>query len=532
MPHTLDGWVTEQAQKRHNATALAMNDSAMSYAALDLLSNQLARTLIELGCHRGDRVCVLMPKSPIAIVTIIGIYKAGCIYVPLDPLSPATRLTKIIRSCDTPWILTAGIGSVRNLWQSGLQDLTLVIGSLDSQNSRTSDGHAAFSLNDVLAMSSASLIRRANDYDIAHILFTSGSTGSPKGVMITHANVIHFVEWATRYFSITADDRLSGHPPLYFDLSIFDIFGTFASGATLHLFPDELNYDANGLVEWVRANNITQWFSVPSVLSYVARFDALYSNACPSLKRVLWCGEVLPTPTLRYWMQHLPHARFTNLYGPTETTIASSFYTVPECPINDRVAIPIGGPCTGEELLVMDEQLHPVPKGEHGELYIRGVGLSPGYWRDPDQTRQFFLNHSESPDRIYRTGDIVRAGDDDKLYFIGRVDSQIKSRGYRIEMGEVEAALRSLPMLGESVVLAMPTGGFDSVAIACAYSAKSGYAVTPATLRSELEKLLPRYMIPSIWQAFSELPKNANGKTDRIGLRKVMLQQRPHYELS
>ena len=360
--------------------------------------------------------------------------------------------------------------------------------------------------------------------DPAHILFTSGSTGTPKGVVIPHRNVIHFVEWATRYFGTAPTDRISGHPPLHFDLSTFDVFGAFAAGAELHLVPPEINLLPNALAEFIRTSELTQWFSVPSLLSYLAKFDVVQFNDFPTLRRLLWCGEVIPTPALRYWMARLPHVTFTNLYGPTETTIASSYYRVPRCPEDDRASIPIGTPCDGEELLVLSETLQPVPPGEVGELYIRGVGLSPGYWRDPERTRAAFLPNpfaSDPADRIYRTGDLAKIEDDGLVYFLGRADSQIKSRGYRIELGEIETALNALRYLRECAVVAIPTEGFEGTAICCAYVPHPGVPITPAALRSELSKVLPGPMLPSRWMAFEWLPRNANGKYDRRQLQEA-----------
>ena len=266
----------------------------------------------------------------------------------------------------------------------------------------------------------------------------------------------------------------------------------------------------------MRDSAVTQWFSVPSVLTLIAQFDVVRDNDFPALERLLWCGEVFPTRALRYWMARLPHVTFTNLYGPTEATIASSYYTVPRCPADDREPIPIGLPCAGEELLVLDEALRPIGRGEVGDLYIWGVGLSPGYWRDPEKTQAAFLPNPLDPnDRIYRTGDLARVGDDGLVYFLGRADSQIKSRGYRIELGEIEAALQSLPDLAESAVVALPTDGFEGTLIGCAYVPRPGAAVTPMGLRRHLGRLLPAYMVPSQWKGYDGLPRNANGKIDR-----------------
>ena len=217
-------------------------------------------------------------------------------------------------------------------------------------------------------------------------------------MVITHSNVIAFVTWALKHFGIDHTDRFSGHTPFHFDLSTFDIFGTFAAGAELHLVPPGVAQVPPKLVEFIRNSQLTQWFSVPSVLNYIAKFNALRQGDFPSLRRVLWCGEVLPTPALTYWMKHLPHVRFTNLYGPTEATIASSYYDVPACPQNPQEQIPIGRACGGEELLVLDDDLDPVLPDHIGHLYIGGVGLSPGYWRDEEKTARAFIPDPRVPD--------------------------------------------------------------------------------------------------------------------------------------
>src|SRR5258706_4129479 len=364
------------------------------------------------------------------------------------------------------------------------------------------------------------------DSDFAHILFTSGSTGLPKGVMVTHANVVHFIRWAAPCFAVVPSDRFSQHPPLHFDLSTFDIYGTLWAGAQLHLVPPELNLLPHKLAQFIRDKELTQWFSAPSVLNLMAKFDVVAPGDFPSLRRVLWCGEVIPTPTLIHWMRRLPHVRFTNLYGPTEATIASSHYTVPLCPADEREPIPIGSACDGEELLVLDGRLQPVAPGDIGDLYIRGVGLSPGYWRDQEKTDTVFLpcpGGAGPRDRIYKTGDLARRGVDGLFYFLGRADTQIKSRGYRIELGEIEAALHSLPDLRESAVVAIQSDGFEGWLICCAYVLASDSAAFVENLRKDLTRLLPSYMLPVRWTRLDALPKNTNGKIDRPRLKNAFL---------
>jgi acyl-coenzyme A synthetase/AMP-(fatty) acid ligase len=273
--------------------------------------------------------------------------------------------------------------------------------------------------------------------------------------------------------------------------------------------PPEAALLPHRLAQFIRDSALTQWFSVPSLLNYLAKADAVAHGAFPALRRVMWCGEVLPTPALVYWMQRAPHARFTNLYGPTEATIASSYYDVPACPESPAAHIPIGRACAGEELMLLD-----------GELCIGGAGLSPGYWRDPAKTAAAFVPHPSRPgERLYRTGDLGRQRADGLFELVGRADTQIKSRGYRIELGEVEAALGTLPGLRESAVVAIPTDGFEQWLICCAYVPLPGAAPTPASLRAALARLLPGYMLPARWQEQAALPRNPNGKVDRPRLR-------------
>lgn len=528
----LQRWVTEQAERCLDAIALIMGQERLTYGQLEASTNQLARMLRAAGCQRGDRVCLLMPKSPVAIVSILGTLKADGIYVPLDPSSPASRVARMIATCEPRCVLAAGPVAPL-LDEIFLQDelrTSISVGWMEPERVAGERFRAEFSQADLQSYPDRPLDYRNVWDDAAYILFTSGSTGTPKGVVITHANVIHFVEWATRYFGINSSDRISAHPPLHFDLSAFDIFGTFAAGAQLHLVPPELNLLPNKLADFIRASELTQWFSVPSALTYMAKFDVVRFNDFPSLERLLWCGEVLPTPALIHWMKRLPHVRFTNLYGPTEATIASSYYTVPWCPEDERAPIPIGTACEGEELLVLSDELRPVPSGEVGDLYIRGVGLSPGYWRDPEKTRTVFLpnpRRADPSDRIYKTGDMAKVGDDGLVYFLGRADSQIKSRGYRIELGEIEAAFNAMACLQECAVMAIPTAGFEGATICCAYVSVPAVQVTSMALRKELSKVLPPYMLPSRWRALEKLPRNANGKIDRRQLREDFHRELP-----
>jgi amino acid adenylation domain-containing protein len=521
----LQNLLTSQAQARPDSAALICGRESIGYGELDALTNRVARQLVEAGCEPGDRVGILLPKSIPAIAAMIGSLKAGCIYVPLDTGSPSARLAKIVDACEPKCILASSASATLLDGLFSEPAKTARIGWLGPDSPPERLGVAftvAFTWDDVLQTLATPLACGTKAQDAAHILFTSGSTGVPKGVVITHSNIMSFLEWAARYFRPSPSDRISCHPPLHFDLSTFDIYGTLMAGAELHLVPPEISLLPHKLAEFIRNRRLTQWFSVPSALKYMAQFDVLRAGDFPALERLLWCGEALPAGVLIYFMERLPHVAFTNLYGPTETTIASSFYTVPSCPKDEQAEIPIGRACDGERLLVLDDALRPAPPGEIGALYIQGVGLSPGYWRDPEKTRSVFLD-DDAHGRMYNTGDLARTGEDRLIYLLGRADSQIKSRGYRIELGEIEAALCALGVLRECAVVAIRSEGFEGMTICCAYALPQRVSLEPADLRARLMRLLPTYMLPSQWMHFDALPLNGNGKVDRPRLKQHFL---------
>jgi non-ribosomal peptide synthetase component F len=289
MIQRVQDWVGAQAQQRPETTALVLGNEQMTYCRLEEISNQLARMLRKGGCGRGDRVCLLLPKSPTAIVSILGVLKAGCVYVPLAPFCPAARLAKMVATSENRWMLVAGpAGSiVDELADKYSVGSGMRIGWLD-ERATGMNRKPEFSLADLSAFSSEPLDSLNTARDPAYLMFTSGSTGNPKGVVITHSNVIHFVEWAISHFGIGGTDWLSCHSPLHFDLSVFDIFGACAAGAELHLVAPELNVLPNKLADFIRDSELTQWFSVPSVLNYMAKFDVVTANAFPALKSLLW----------------------------------------------------------------------------------------------------------------------------------------------------------------------------------------------------------------------------------------------------
>jgi len=519
----------DRAQSRPEALAVAGTQERLSYGELEAAANRLARLLAHLGCRRGDRIALLAPKSPRSIVGLLAALKAGAAYVPLDPAGPPERLARMLETADCSFILAGSAAAA--MLRDTLACATLArrpqVGWLDSGDLSAPGEPRDFGARDAESFEASPPPLLSDADDLAQLLFTSGSTGLPKGVMIAQRSVLAFLDWAQPHFGIGDTDRLSQHAPLHFDLSGFDIFGALTAGAELHLVPSALSLLPHKLAQFIRDTRLTQWFSVPAALTLMAHHGVVREGDFPSLRRVLWCGEALPTPTLIYWMRRLPHARFTNLYGPTEATIASSHYTVPRCPQDPREPIPIGVACAGEELLVLDDALRPLPDGETGDLYIRGAGLSPGYWRDAEKTRAAFPacpGGAGREDRLYRTGDLARRDSDGCFHFVGRADTQIKSRGYRIELGEIEAALHTLPGLADSAVVAIPSGGFEGWLICCAYVTAAPAEHSPARLRESLAQLVPGYMLPARWLRCDALPRNGNSKVDRPRLRAAFLE--------
>lgn len=313
-------WSRKQAEKNGDQIAITLYDENITFRELERESNRLAECLVRAGIKPGDRVGLLMEKTPATIVAMLGIGKAGGVYVPLDMYSPDERLLLIIQAADLHCMFVDH--HANDLYHSLVclqSDLSMMPIVWWSESSCLCEDTTAplFCRSDLQSANEVPhQVVRDEDHP-AHILFTSGSTGQPKGVVITHRNIGTFVNWAVQYFKMQQGERISCHSPFHFDLSTFDIFGAFASGSRLYLVPKEITIHPRKLSEFIDKNRLHQWFSVPSALSYLARFQSIPEGGFPHLKRILWCGEIFPLPSLQYWMRSLPNVEFTNLYGPT-----------------------------------------------------------------------------------------------------------------------------------------------------------------------------------------------------------------------
>jgi acyl-coenzyme A synthetase/AMP-(fatty) acid ligase len=343
--------------------------------------------------------------------------------------------------------------------------------------------------------------------------------------MLSHLNAMAFVDWGVAEFAVTENDRLSSHAPLHFDLSVFDLYAAARAGAAVVIVPTQLALFPVELAKWIRGAGITVWYSVPSILTLLALRGKLTDVEFPALRTILFAGEVFPTKHLHRLMEQLPHVRFANLFGPTETNVCT-WYEVPRWPGEPPASIPIGKAITGVDVFAVRDDGTVVPHGEVGELYVRGPTVMQGYWGDADRTTRTLLREwpgetaGETAGEaggfpVYRTGDLAHLDENGDWIFLGRRDSQIKSRGYRIELGDIEAALNQHPGVVECAAVAIP----DDVVT----NRIKAYVVRRSEVRDDelnrfLGERLPRYMAPELYEFRDDLPRSSTGKIDRRAL--------------
>jgi len=509
----------EDAARRHPDDLAALDgDRSLTYGELDGQSNRVAHLLAERGVVKGDRVGLYLDKSLESIVAVYGIMKAGAAYVPLDPDAPVPRLVYIVGDCGIRCLLTGSEkqGQLAAMLGGGALIETLIL--LDAPTTYVDlAGVRTLGKDEIDAAPADSVAVDVIDQDLAYILYTSGSTGDPKGVMLTHRNALAFIAWAAEEFAVDRSDRLSSHAPLHFDLSVFDLYAAAYGGAAVVLVPPKASIFPNQIVRFIQDNAITVWYSVPSILSMVTLRGGLNKTTLPTLRTILFAGEVFPIKYLRELMRLVSHARFANLYGPTETNVCT-WYEVP--PLDDDVTepVPIGVAVSNDEVFAMKEGGGQAQPGEVGELYVRGATVMRGYLGDPERTARGLVPDpfgSAFADQVYRTGDLVEVEPGGRYRYVGRRDAQIKSRGYRIELGDVEAALSLHPGVVECAVVAVADELVTNRLVAYVNVRDQS---TEADLARFCTERLPRYMVPESFTLLPEMPKTSTGKIDRRSL--------------
>lgn len=528
MSYLLQHLLTQAAARRPQQPAVACGERLVSYGELDRLSNQVARALLARGVAPGDRVGILAPKSAAAVVAVFGALKAGACYVPLDPKSPAARLSAIMGDSGIAVVLadpaTAGQAAAMAASVPALHAVIVTGPQCDPMrgpaNGHQPPGLAVVPWETVLAEPEAALAGdRSIETDLAYILYTSGSTGTPKGVMISHRASLTFVAWAAACAGLGEQDRVCSPAPLHFDLSVFDIFATCQAAACMVVLPEMTSMFPARLAEWLARERISVWYSVPSILTMLVTYGNLRACDLSRLRAVIFAGEVFPAKHLSRLMASLPHARYLNWYGPTETNVCTWFEVPAAASAAGLVGpVPIGTACANTDVFAVNGDGCRVSAPEEvGELYVRGPALMRGYWGQPDKTSQVLVRNPFQEDyaeTAYRTGDLVTLDADGNYVFLGRRDGMVKTRGYRVELGEVEAALYEHPAIREAVVLPLPDELLGS-RLRAVISATGSAGLTRLEVLEHCRRRLPAYMVPDVVEFCEALPRTSTGKVDR-----------------
>lgn len=514
--------VRASAEAHPDRLAISDGNAEMTYAELVSAADRVAEFLIASGSKPGDRVGILANKSVRCVASMLGAIQSGASYVPVDPKAPAIRSKYILENAGVRFLVTQR-SLARSLELSpaspGVPDVDRTL-FLDQEPSDANPPHRRSPCWSDLPTTGHLRTPARSEDDPAYMLYTSGSTGKPKGVVISHRNALTFVDWGTRTFGLGPEDRLSNHAPFHFDLSVFDLYGAFASGASVHLVPDRVTPFPGTLAHWIEDAGITVWYSVPSALIRILLHGEPERFKYERLRAVLFAGEVFPVKHLRAVMDVLGAADFHNLYGPTETNVCTH-YAVPR-PLPDEVEdLPIGPACENMEAIALTDDGERAGMGEEGELLVRGPCVMLGYWGLPDRTAQSMGQnplHADFQDPVYRTGDRVRVlGGEEGFQFLGRRDHMVKVRGYRVELGEIEQAILSHPDVREAAVVAIQDEEVGA-RLHAAIVRHDEAGVDADELIKHCLGRIPRYAVPEAMVFLADLPRTSTGKTDRMAL--------------
>ncbi|MCR4615750.1 MAG: amino acid adenylation domain-containing protein [Clostridiales bacterium] len=488
------------AERTPDKTAFVDEKKSISYLELVESAKRIGSFLYaQLG--KGRPVAIFLDKSVEAITAMLGIVYSGNIYTVIDIQMPPERIKKIFATLDPAAVIS------------------------DEKHAQTARSlcEKTFILNEicksVIDEASLDLIRgEQTDADPLYILYTSGSTGMPKGTVITHRNVLSYSQWFVDTFGVDGTAVIGNQTPLYFSMSVTDVYGTLRAGAELILLPKKCFSFPITLADTLNRYRVNLIYWVPSAYGIAANSGLFEIEKPKYLKKALFAGEVMPAKTLGYWMRHFGEdVLFANLFGPTETTDICTYYVVPrnaEIP----VSLPIGRHCDNCGVFILNSEGLEAAPGEEGELYVRGTFVSPGYYNDPEKTAQFFVQNPlrpAYPEICYKTGDIVRINPEGELLYLGRKDHQIKRRGYRIELGEIENVAQTVGDVRECAC----TYDAEAESIHLFYTADK---TEEKELLAELTKKMNRYLLPDQIHKLPVLPRNANGKIDRKNLERSL----------
>lgn len=477
--------------------AISDKKRSLAFAALRDEARHIGTSLVQAGIFKQP-VAIFLDKSVECVAAFLGTAYSGNFYTPIDTAMPETRIEKIMSVLEPAAIITDAVHAEQAEAFSGGAQIFV---------------YEEMQQNPIDEVCLKKVAGEIIDADVLYVFFTSGSTGTPKGVTISHRAVIDYTEWVTATFKIDETHIFGNQAPLYFDNSILDLFQMCKTGATLHIIPENLFMFPPMLLDYLEEKKIDTIFWVPSALCFVANVGILATRSVPCLRKVLFCGEVMPNKQLNLWRKACPNALYANLYGPTEIADVCAYYII-DRPFADDEPLPIGFPCKNTDLLVLDEHDCLVKDGNIGELCVRGTCLAYGYYRNPEKTSAAFVQNplnTKYPEMIYRTGDLVRYNERGELIYVSRKDFQIKHMGYRIELGEIETAVSAL----SGVTMNCCLYNTEKSEIVLFYTGEA----QSTDILAALKKALPAYMLPQRTEKLETMPLNLNGKIDRTALK-------------
>jgi len=484
--------------------AIIDGDNRSTFNELSEKSKKLACEINKLD-FLNKPIAVYLPKSIESVIADIAITYSANAYMNLDVKTPIVRIGNILDRIKPELVITNKKLSVL-FFQIDSSIPLLIIDEFDFTTSTSTDSIYQKLGNHI-------------DTDPFCIINTSGSTGTPKGVVLNHKSFIDFTEWAIDTLKIKDNEVIGSLSPLVFDIYSFELCMLISMGSTIVLLPDSLAAFPAKLLEIMNLEKVTFIFWVPTIMVNIANMDLFSKIDLPSLKTVWFAGEVFPTKQFNYWKLNLPEAKFVNLYGPIEITLDCTYFIV-DRDLKDDEPIPIGFPCKNSDILILNEQNQLAKIDEEGELCVRGTSLAMGYYNNPEKTAAVFVQNplnNSYPEIIYRTGDVVYKNISGEIIFKGRKDSLVKHMGYRIELGEIEHVIINTLKLVENGCVVY---NFAKKEITLFYESQNDYSI--AVIKKAISELLPKYMIPTVFNKMNELPRNTNGKIDRLKLSNLV----------
>ncbi|MBR6252565.1 MAG: amino acid adenylation domain-containing protein [Clostridia bacterium] len=508
MQTNLIEYLEKSAKEFSNKDAFVDEKNKYTYRDIQCISKKIANRINESLNSKNNAIAVFIDRNALCLCGFFGSLYSGNYYVPIDNKMPESRMKKVLSNVDSKVVLflNKDLALINSLKEEFNFDAINLDDISNEYFSNTNKDYELINQKEVI------------DVDPAYVIFTSGSTGDPKGIVISHKSVIDFIEWMTETFEFTDKDIMVNQAPFYFDLSVKDIYTTIKNGATCYIAPRKVLMFPSLLVDYTNEVNATSLIWATSCFNLVSNSKVFEKKTLKTVNKVILGGEVLYGKHLNNWKKYNPDIKYVNLYGPTEVTVDCTYYIIDK-EYNDDESVPIGKACHNKEVYLLDDNLNEVSNGEVGQICVRGTGLAKGYINDVEKTKSSFVQFPKSsyPDIIYKTGDLGYYNEDGLIVFASRKDDQIKHMGYRIELGEIEKAINSLGVINNAICL------YDSIKekIVCIYSGDDDQS----KVIEELQKLIPKYMLPNMFVKKEDMPLNANGKIDRVKLKEEYFEK-------